>query len=214
MQWYHRSLLTLLLVQARLMKLKRTRQPVFAVLFIVRRTVVDRPTVEAHDFRDALSKDLCETHDRSVRSLVELRFLLLLRLCQIDNADCIEVAVLALVLFLFLMMSKEKRASLIFLHSGKIHQRAECGISSFVMLDLYWNQSSIWNHGCVVGAADVARVIWVSLLQHDVSTSRQDRHHLRRMSLNCSNEFKIFGGIVVWSVKTGEIHVLAVALKM
>ena len=53
--------LTLLLVQARLIKLMRTRQPVFVVLFIVRRTVVDRPTVEAHDFRDALSKNLSET---------------------------------------------------------------------------------------------------------------------------------------------------------
>ena len=33
------------------------------------------------------------------------------------------------------------------------------------------------------------------------------------MSLNCSNEFKIFGGIVVWTIKTGELHVLVVALK-
>ena len=139
MQWYLRSLLTFLLVQARLMKLKRTRQSLFVVwsenlpmpLFIVRRTIVGRPTVEAHDFRDALSKNLCGTQDRSVRGLVELHFLHLLRLCQIDNVDCVEVAVLALVLFLFLMMSMEKRA---FLYSGKIHQRAECGMSSFVML--------------------------------------------------------------------------------
>ena len=80
----------------------------------MRRTVVDRPTVEAHDFHFALSKDLSETHDRSVRGLAELHFLLLLRPCQIDNADCIEVAVLALVLFLFLKMSLAKSASLIF----------------------------------------------------------------------------------------------------
>ena len=96
----------------------------------MRRTVVDRPTVEAHDFHFALSKDLSETHDRSVRGLVELRSFLILRLCQIDNVDRVELAVLALVLSLslslFLMMSEEKRASLIFLHSGKIHQRAEC----------------------------------------------------------------------------------------
>ena len=46
-----------------------------------------------------------------------------------------------------------------------------------------------------------------------MSASRKDRRHLERMSLNCSNEFKIFGGIVVWSVKTGELNVLAVALK-
>ena len=49
----------------------------------------------------------------------ELHILLLLRLCQIDNVDRVEVAVLALVLFLFLVMSKEKRASLIFLNSGR-----------------------------------------------------------------------------------------------
>ena len=86
------------------------------------------------------SARICLKHnDRSVRGLVELRFLLLLRLCQIDNVDRVEVAVLALVLFLFLMMSNEKRASQIFLHSGKIHQRADRGISSFVMLVLYWN---------------------------------------------------------------------------
>ena len=103
-------------------------------LFIVRRTVVNRLTVEAHDFNFALSKDLSGTHDRSVRDLAELHFLCLLRLCQSDIADCGEVAVLALVLFLFLKMSLAKSASLMFLHSGKIHQRAECGISSFVML--------------------------------------------------------------------------------
>ena len=91
--------------------------------------------MEAHDFRDALSKNLRETHDRSVRGLAELHLHLILRLCQIDNVDRVEVAVLALVLFLF-QMSLDKRA---FLHSGKLHQRAECGISSFLMLVLYWN---------------------------------------------------------------------------
>ena len=52
-----------------------------------------------------LNKNLCKTRDRSVRGLVELQVLLLLRLYQIDNVDHVEVAVLALVLFLFLMVS-------------------------------------------------------------------------------------------------------------
>ena len=51
-----------------------------------------------------LSKNLCKTHDRSVRHLVELQFLFL-RLCQFDNVDRLEVGMLAIVFFLSFFLS-------------------------------------------------------------------------------------------------------------